>query len=115
MNQRLALLNLTIAATFVLVLGYPSVAHAQSVSVLVAYHSGTGNTEKMAQGVAEGAKSVPGSSVSVQRVGEVSADDLLSADALVIGSQGLCRSARCPLVAPDSAQPSAISQECVSG
>jgi len=86
MNQRLALLNLTIAATFVSVLGYASAAHAQSVSVLVAYHSGTGNTEKMAQGVAEGAKSVPGSSVSVKRVGEVSADDLLSADALVIGS-----------------------------
>src|ERR1044071_7745041 len=86
MNQRLVLLNLTIAANFVLVLGYASAALAQSFSVLVAYHSGTGNTEKMAQGVAEGAKSVPGSSVSVKRVGEVSADDLLSADAVVIGS-----------------------------
>ena len=68
------------------VLGCASAAFAQSVSVLVAYHSGTGNTEKMAQGVAEGVKSVAGSSVSVKRVGEVAADDLLSADAVVIGS-----------------------------
>src|ERR1051326_8678895 len=86
MNQRLALLKVTIAATFVFVLGYGGAALAQSVSVLIAYHSGTGNTEKIAQGVAEGAKSVPGTSVSVKRVGEVSADDLLSADAVVIGS-----------------------------
>jgi NAD(P)H dehydrogenase (quinone) len=86
MNQRFALLNLTIAATFVLLLGWASAALAQSVSVLVAYHSATGNTEKMAQGVADGVRSVPGSSVSVKRVGEVSADDLLSADAVVIGS-----------------------------
>ena len=86
MNQRLALLNLTIATTFVLILGNASAALAQSVSALVAYHSGTGNTEKMAQGVAEGVKSVPGSSVTVKRVGEVSAEDLLSADAVIIGS-----------------------------
>src|SRR5258707_15701516 len=36
---------------------------AVAVNVLVAYHSVTGNTEKMAQGVAEGAKEVPGANV----------------------------------------------------
>src|SRR5262252_445802 len=32
----------------------------QSVAVLIAYHSATGNTEKMTQGVAEGARPSPG-------------------------------------------------------
>jgi NAD(P)H dehydrogenase (quinone) len=56
------------------------------VTVLVTYHSSTGNTEKMAQGVADGAKAVPGTTVVLKRVGEVAADDLLSADAVIVGS-----------------------------
>lgn len=56
------------------------------VIVLVTYHSATGNTEKMAQGVAEGAKAVSGTSVVLKRVGEVKGDDLLSADAVIVGS-----------------------------
>lgn len=55
-------------------------------NVLVAYHSVTGNTEKMAQGVVEGANAVPGASVVLKRVSEVAADDLLSADAVIVGS-----------------------------
>lgn len=65
------------------------VAAAQSdptVTVLVAYHSVTGNTEKMAHGVVEGARSLPGTRVILKRVAEVSADDLFSADAVVVGS-----------------------------
>ena len=69
-----------------LVLGYAQTPFAQTVSVLVAYHSATGNTEKMAQGVAEGVKSVAGANVLVKRVGEVTADDLLSSDGVIIGS-----------------------------
>ncbi len=57
-----------------------------SVTVLVAYHSATGHTEKMAQGVAEGARSLPGTRVVLKRVGDVVADDLFSADAIVVGS-----------------------------
>lgn len=56
------------------------------VNVLIAYHSVTGNTEKMAQGVAEGAKATPGTNVVLKRVGEVTTDDLLSADAVIVGS-----------------------------
>jgi NAD(P)H dehydrogenase (quinone) len=56
------------------------------VKVLIAYHSVTGNTEKMAQGVAEGANSVAGTSVVLKRVGDVAADDLLSSDAVIVGS-----------------------------
>jgi NAD(P)H dehydrogenase (quinone) len=56
------------------------------VTVLVTYHSATGNTEKIAQGVAEGAKAVPGTSVVLKRVGEVTGNDLLSSDAVIVGS-----------------------------
>jgi NAD(P)H dehydrogenase (quinone) len=56
------------------------------VIVLVTYHSATGNTEKMAQVVAEGAKAVSGTSVVLKRVGEVIGDDLSSADAVIVGS-----------------------------
>ena len=76
--------TLTISMALVVALGHAT-AMAQTVSVLVAYHSATGNTEKMAQGVAEGAKSA-GANVVVKRVAEVTADDLLSSDGLIIGS-----------------------------
>ncbi|MGH7166439.1 MAG: flavodoxin family protein [Nitrospiraceae bacterium] len=56
------------------------------IKVLVAYHSVTGNTEKMAHGVMDGAREVPGTSAVMKRVGQVTGDDLFSADALVVGS-----------------------------
>jgi NAD(P)H dehydrogenase (quinone) len=40
----------------------------------------------MTQGVAEGAKAVSGTSVVLKRVGDVIRDDLLSADAVIVGS-----------------------------
>lgn len=59
---------------------------AVRVKVLIAFHSVTGNTEKMAQGVANGATGVSNTDVVLKRVGEVTADDLLSADAVIVGS-----------------------------
>jgi len=59
---------------------------APPIKVLVAYHSLTGNTERMAEAVAEGAKGLPGTDVVMKRVEEVTADDLFSSDALVVGS-----------------------------
>ena len=61
-------------------------ADPRPVIVLVTYHSATGNTEKMAQGVAEGAKAVSGTTVILKRVGEVTGNDLLSSDAVIVGS-----------------------------
>jgi len=57
-----------------------------SVTVLIAYHSVSGSTEKMAQRVAEGAKAVSATKVLLKRVGEVSTDDLLFSDAVIVGS-----------------------------
>jgi NAD(P)H dehydrogenase (quinone) len=56
------------------------------VKVLVTYHSLSGNTERMAEAVADGVKSVSGTEVLLKRVGKVTADDLFSADAVVVGS-----------------------------
>jgi NAD(P)H dehydrogenase (quinone) len=61
-------------------------APARDVSVLIVYHSVSGNTEKMAQGVAEGAKGISATNVVIRKVGDVEAEDLLSCDALIVGS-----------------------------
>ena len=59
---------------------------ASRVKVLVTYHSLSGNTERMAEAVVDGVKSVPGTEALLKRVGQVTADDLFSADAVVVGS-----------------------------
>ncbi len=56
------------------------------VTVLVAYHSLSGNTEKMAEAVAQGAKSVSETRVVLKRVGAVTGPELFSSDALIVGS-----------------------------
>src|SRR5262245_11308700 len=66
--------------------GPANAADPQPVIVLVVYHSAAGNTEKMAQGVAEGAKAVSGTNVVLKKVGEVAATDLSSSDAVIVGS-----------------------------
>lgn len=58
----------------------------QFVTVLVAYHSVSGHTEKMAHAVAEGVQSVSGTRVRVQRVEKVTAEVLFTSDAVVVGS-----------------------------
>jgi len=57
-----------------------------AINVLVAYHSLSGHTERMAEAVAEGARSVPQTQVVLKRVGKVTAEELFAADAIVLGS-----------------------------
>ena len=54
--------------------------------ILVVYDSGTGNTEKMAFAVAEGAKQVGEVEVAVKRTDQTSLDNLLKADGIITGS-----------------------------
>lgn len=60
-------------------------AEGQTVRVLVAYYSLTGNTQRFALGVAEGTKRVPGAVAIVKRVEKVSKQDLEAADAIILG------------------------------
>ena len=89
MNRREFLKRAGVLSAAVILALYSSPSDAadpQSVTVLVTYHSASGNTEKMAQVVAEGAKAVSGTSVVLKRIGEVIGDDLSSADAVIVGS-----------------------------
>ncbi|MDF0651337.1 MAG: flavodoxin [Nitrospira sp. LK265] len=57
-----------------------------AVKILVTYHSLSGNTERMAEAVVAGAKSVSGTQIVLKRVGQVTAQELFSVDAVVVGS-----------------------------
>lgn len=53
--------------------------------ILIIYDSGTGNTEKMALAIAEGARKVT-ADVMLKKAGETTMEDLLGADGIIIGS-----------------------------
>jgi flavodoxin len=53
--------------------------------MLVIYHSRTGNTAKMAEAVAQGARSA-GAEVVAKIAAETTVDDLKQADGIIIGS-----------------------------
>ena len=54
--------------------------------ILIVYYTRSGHTEQMAQSVAEGARSVKGAEVTVKKVADASPEDMLAADAIVMGS-----------------------------
>lgn len=55
------------------------------VTVLVAYHSLTGNTEQMARAVVEGVQRVASARTNLRKVEDVTKEDLESADAIILG------------------------------
>ncbi len=56
------------------------------IRVFVVYDSRTGNTERMALAVADGARSVKGAKIVVMKVDEAKMSDLARSDAILIGS-----------------------------
>jgi NAD(P)H dehydrogenase (quinone) len=61
-------------------------AAASPVRILIAYHSRTGNTEKMAAAVQEGAASVPGIEVVYRKAADATSGDIVKADGIVLGT-----------------------------
>lgn len=57
-----------------------------AANVLVVYHSAQGHTRTMAEAVAKGARSVHGVNVVLKTVTEAITNDVLAADAIIIGS-----------------------------
>jgi len=55
-------------------------------SILIIYHSQTGNTEKMALAVAEGARSIEPTDVILKKAQDAALEDLLASDGLAIGT-----------------------------
>jgi NAD(P)H dehydrogenase (quinone) len=64
----------------------PTETSADTVNVVIVYYTMTGNTQTLAEAVAEGAGSVPGVAVTLRTVDEVEKEDLEAADAMLIGS-----------------------------
>ena len=54
--------------------------------VLIVFATGYGSTKKMAEAMGKGAESVSGTEVRIKDVKETTQEDLLAADALVVGS-----------------------------
>ena len=57
-----------------------------SLSVLISYHSDYGNTEKMAQAIAAGAKAATECSVTLKQATDTTLEDLQAADLLIFGT-----------------------------
>jgi len=55
-------------------------------AILVVYHSQTGNTERMARAVAQGAARINETEVILKKAADASLDDLLACDGLAIGT-----------------------------
>ena len=54
--------------------------------ILIVYHSQTGNTKKMADAVAVGARAVEGVEVILKKAADATLEDLLTADGLAVGT-----------------------------
>jgi NAD(P)H dehydrogenase (quinone) len=59
---------------------------ADTVRILVAFHSRRGHVERLAREVVAGARAVPNTEVTLRRVEEVTREDLLASDGLIVGS-----------------------------
>lgn len=55
-------------------------------NILVVYYSAKGHTRAMAEAVATGARSVEGTAVNLLSVADAKVDDVLAADAILVGS-----------------------------
>jgi NAD(P)H dehydrogenase (quinone) len=58
----------------------------KSSNILIAYYSDSGNTEALAQSIAKGAQQVAGVEVLILSVDQVKSSQVLSADAIILGS-----------------------------
>jgi NAD(P)H dehydrogenase (quinone) len=65
--------------------------------VLIAFYSLTGFTEKMAHSVEEGARSVPSIIVILKRVENVTQEDLVRADGIILGSPSYYANVAAPM------------------
>ena len=70
---------------FLLLISVLGIAQKKS-TILITYYSTSGNTEQLAKAVAKGAKEGDRITVLLKRVEETTAQDLVAADAIILGS-----------------------------
>lgn len=82
--------SIVFALALVMLPMLPLVAMAQQANaaakVLIVYHSVTGHTRSMAEAVQKGAQSISGIDVLLRSVQEATNEDVLAADAIIIGT-----------------------------
>jgi NAD(P)H dehydrogenase (quinone) len=81
--------KLKIFSKFLLPLSFLFLNHTQltpNANVLVVYYSAQGHTQALAKAVATGARSAGGVNVVLKTVSEASTNDVLAADAIIVGS-----------------------------
>lgn len=61
-------------------------AQIKTKKILITYHSKTANTKSLAEEVAKGSSSVPGTQVILKSIQQTTMKDLLDADAIIVGS-----------------------------
>ena len=69
------------------------------MNVLVLYFSKGGNTRRLAEAIAQGARSIKGTTVVLKHTDDVSKEDFLAADGLIVGSPVYFGSMAAPLKA----------------
>jgi NAD(P)H dehydrogenase (quinone) len=74
------------AAMAALCLGTAAGAQTRPTEILIAFHSDTGHTARLAEAVREGAARIDGVKVALRRAEEVSEDDIEQADGIVLGT-----------------------------
>ncbi|MCC7175076.1 MAG: flavodoxin family protein [Bryobacterales bacterium] len=65
---------------------YAALAQQPAARILVAYHSETGHTEKLAQAIAKGAASVEGAEVTLRKTSDVKPEEIARYDGMVVGT-----------------------------
>lgn len=87
MSERGEWMKIRLALAFVVVMAVSAVMGQQKpVRILIAYHSQTGNTEKLANAIREGGTSVAGVEMTVQKLADVKDGAILECDGIVIGT-----------------------------
>jgi NAD(P)H dehydrogenase (quinone) len=69
-----------------LLLAAAAFAQQPTARILIAYHSETGNTEKIAQAIRKGAAAVTGTEVIMRKLADVKDPEILQADGIVVGT-----------------------------
>lgn len=86
MRKTCGVLAVSVAAWMLVIQPVLATEPMLGIKVLVAYYSVTGNTERMARGVTQGVRSVTAAAAVLKRIEDVTAEDLFSSDAVIIGS-----------------------------
>ena len=71
---------------FLLLVGSVALAQQPPTRVLIAYHSETGNTEKLAQAIKKGAESVAGVQATLRKVAEFKPEEIVQYDGVILGT-----------------------------